>query len=476
MKIKDYQYLKYRFIVFTMMLLLVACDKDKNPEIPDQNNDPTDTQIEIAWVYFKDKPSKNTFLANPSLMLSPRSLLRRTKQNISLDEIDVPIEKIYYNQIKNTIGIKIMAKSKWLNALHIEGTKTNINKLKQLLIVAKVEFADKSLNLNGRIATSSKRSHHPENKFGSISTDLNYGNGFTQINMLGGDVLHQQNFTGNGIIIAVIDGGFPGVDTFNAFKRLRDNNKILGGYNYVTRNNNFYTGVSHGTSVLSTIAAYIDNQFIGTAPDASFYLFITEDGPTESPLEESLWVEAAEKADSLGVDIINTSLGYSTFDNPKYDYTYADMNGNKTFISRGAEIGFSRGMILVNAVGNEGANSWKYITAPADAKSVLSVGAVDASKVIASFSSFGPTSDGRIKPEVLAQGSQSFVINSVGQISPSSGTSFASPIMAGVIACYWQKNSTKKNSEIIRMIKESANLYTNPTLQSQYGYGIPKFN
>lgn len=473
MKIKTFLYPKIRFIVLAMVLLFFACDKNNTLEIPEQNEDPIDTQIEIAWVFFKDKPSKATYLANPSLMLSQRSIQRRTRQNILLDDNDVPIEKTYYNEVKNRAGIKIMAKSKWLNALHIEGTKTNINKLKQLSFVAKIEFADKSLNATDRVAPA-KRLHHPENKFGSISTDYSYGNGSNQIEMLGGEALHQQNFTGTGMIIAVIDGGFPGVDTFIAFKRLRDQNKILGGYNYVTRSSNFYTGISHGTAVLSTIASYVDNQFIGTAPDASFYLFITEDGTKETPLEESLWVEAAEKADSLGVDIINTSLGYFTFDNPKYDYSYADMNGSKTFISRGAEIGFSRGMIIVNAAGNEGAEPWKYIIAPADAKSVLAVGAVDAAKIIATFSSFGPTADGRVKPDVLAQGLNAFVINADGQIAPSSGTSFASPIMTGVIACYWQKNYTKKNTEIIQMIKESAHLFNNPS--PQYGYGIPKFN
>ena len=274
--------------------------------------------------------------------------------------------------------------------------------------------------------------------------------------------------------IAVIDAGFPGVNTLSAFSRIRTNNKILGGYDFVNRNINFYTGDSHGTSVLSTIAGFVADQFVGTAPDASFYLFITEDNTKETPLEESLWVEAAERADSLGVDIINTSLGYYTFDNPKHDYTYADMNGNKTFISRGAEIGFSRGMILVNAAGNEGAVAWKYIIAPADAKSVLAVGAVNASKVIASFSSFGPTADDRVKPDVLAHGQDVFVINAAGNIATSNGTSFASPVMAGVVACFWQKNPTKTNKEIIQIIKESAHLYNNPS--PQYGYGIPKFN
>ena len=466
---------KFGFIIILTMLFLINCDDDQSTETNQEiiENTPIDTEIHMAWVYFKNKPNKQLYINNPLTILTQKSIDRRLRQNIAIDEKDAPIEKSYYNQINNMAGIKIKAKSKWLNALHIEGTKTNINKLKQLSFVANIEFADKSLNISGKLAHK-KRLHNPENKFGEISADFNYGNGLNQIQMLGGDVLHQQKYTGSGIIIAVIDAGFPGVDTFMAFKRLRENKNILGGYNFVTRNNNFYNGISHGTAVLSTIAGYIDNQYIGTAPDASFYLFITEDASKETPLEESLWVEAAEKADSLGVDIINTSLGYNTFDNPKHDYSYADMNGSKTFISRGAEIGFSRGMILVNSAGNEGANSWKYIIAPADAKSVLSVGAVDANRVIASLSSFGPTSDGRVKPDVLAQGFGAFVINATGQISTSNGTSLASPIMAGVIACYWQKNRNKTNKEVIQFIRESSHLY--PFSTPQEGYGIPKFN
>lgn len=456
-----------------MMLLFIGCDKDNTIDNPDDNTNSTDTSIEIAWIFFNDKPSKATFLGNPTTMLSQRSINRRTRQNIPLDAMDVPIEKTYFHQIKNANGITIKAKSKWLNALHIEGTKTNINKLKLLSFVAKVEFADKSLNLSGRVSDR-KRAHHPGNKFGTITTDFIYGNTLTQIQMLGGEKLHQQNFTGSGMYIAVIDAGFPGVNTMSAFSRIRANNQILGGYDFVNRNSNFYAGNSHGTSVLSTIAGFVENQFVGTAPNASFYLFITEDNTQETPLEESLWVEAAERADSLGVDVINTSLGYYTFDNPKHDYTYADMNGSKTFISRGAEIGFSRGMILVNAAGNEGNNSWKYIIAPADAKSVLAVGAVNASKIIANFSSFGPTADGRIKPDVLAHGQAVYVINAAGNMVTSDGTSFASPVMAGVVACFWQKNPTKTNKEIIQIIKESAHLYNNPS--PQYGYGIPKFN
>lgn len=429
-------------------------------------------QVEDAWVYFKDKPSENTFISSPLTMLSQRALDRRTRHSISLDYIDVPIETSYMNQVKAAIGITVKAKSKWLNALHVQGTQTDIENLLGLSYVNSIEYADKSLNVSNKKRVQQKI-FQKRNKL-AIVFDFNYGNGSNQIQMLNGDVLHENGFSGNGMQIAVIDAGFPNVDNFAAFQRIRENNQILGGYDFVNRSENFYTGHYHGMAVLSSIAGYVDNQFVGTAPDAEFYLFITEDNLNEVPLEESLWVEAAEKADSLGVDVINTSLGYSSFfDNVNHNYTYNDMDGKTAFISRGAEIAFSRGMILVNSAGNEGNDPWHYINAPADAPSVLSIGAVNSTGVIASFSSFGPTSDNRVKPDVLAQGTGVYVINSTGNIATSNGTSFSSPVLAGVITCLWQAFPDKTNAEIIQFVKESANLYENPTVQE--GYGIPDF-
>jgi serine protease AprX len=434
----------------------------------------TIAQTEDAWVYLKDKPNSATFLQNPLQMLSQRSLDRRTIQNISLDLKDVPIDVTYYNQLKNNVNITILGKSKWLNAVHIQGVESAIKALLNTYsFIESIEFADRSLNPNAKNIGKKIIAVH-QNKFSETSTDFNYGNAENQIKMLRGDFLHQQNFTGKGMQIAIIDAGFPNVNSLDAFQRIRDNNQILGGYNFADRNTEFYTRNNHGTHVLSTIAGYLENQFTGTAPDAKFYLFISEIAETETVLEETLWVEAAERADSLGVNVINTSLGYTTFDNPNYSHTYADMDGKTTFISRGAEIGSSRGMILVNAAGNEGNDAWKYIGAPADADAVFSIGAVNSAGNIASFSSFGPTSDQRIKPDVLAQGVSSAIINySSGNVSTSNGTSFSSPIMAGVVACFWQSFPNKTNLEIMDLIRKSADRFNNPT--NQYGYGIPDF-
>lgn len=428
-------------------------------------------QSEDAWIYFKDKPSMETYFSSPIKMLTQRALDRKMRHNISIDFKDIPVENSYISEINKIVGITIKAKSKWLNALHIQGTQIDINDLLNLSFIDRIEFADKSLNVLGK--STSKQKSVSKRKNLDFTTDFNYGSGANQIEMLNGDVLHENNFSGEGMQIAIIDAGFPNVDKFSAFKRIRDNNQILGGYDFVNRNSNFYTGSYHGMAVLSTIAGYIDNEFIGTAPDAKFYLFISEDGPNESPLEESLWVEAAERADSLGVDVINTSLGYTTFDNPNYNYNYSDMNGETTFISRGAEIAFSRGMIVVNSAGNEGNSDWHYISAPADAPSVLSIGAVDELAQVAGFSSFGPTFDSRIKPDVCAQGANVYIINSSGNIATSNGTSFSSPVLTGVISCLWQAFPNKTNAEIVQMVRESGHLY--PSYTNHMGYGVPDF-
>jgi len=426
---------------------------------------------EDAWVYFTDKPNANTYLNSPTSILSQRALDRRQKQNISLDTRDAPIEQTYYSTIENVSDITIMAKSKWLNAVHVRGSEANIeNLMNTFSFVASIDFADKSLN--NRPASQQQEGNHL-NKL-VTHQNFNYGNATNQIEMLKGDYLHQQDYTGEGMIIAVLDAGFPNVNTLGAFQRLRDNNRILGGYNFVERTSNFYTRNSHGTHVLSDIGGYIEGQFVGTAPDASFYLFITEDFQRENPLEESLWVEAAERADSLGVDVINTSLGYSTFDNSNYNYTYADMNGQTTFITRGAEIAATRGMLLVNSAGNSGNSAWFYITAPADAASILTVGAVNASGNLVSFSSRGPTSDNRTKPDVMAQGSSSAIVNYISGVPVgASGTSFSSPIMAGVVTCLWQAFPNKTAAEIIAVVKMSGDRADNP--DNNYGYGIPNF-
>lgn len=421
-----------------------------------------------AWVYFTDKPNSQFYFDNPLEMLSQRALDRRQNQNITLDMMDIPLHQPYLNQI-NTI-VPVLAQSKWLNAVHVRGSENQINSLSTLTFVASIDFADNSLNLGGKPSNSLI----PNDEANLVQVSFPYGNSANQIQMLNGHLLHQQNYTGTGKIIAVLDAGFPEVDVAQPFKRLRDNNQILGGYNFVAGNEDIYSSNNHGTLVLSTMGGYKANQLVGTAPDASYYLFITEDISTENPVEESYWVQAAEAADSLGADIINTSLGYFKFTNPAYDYTYQDLNGTTTFISRGANIAFTRGMVVVVSAGNSGATSDPYISAPADAANALSVGAVDADGVYTAFSSIGPTSDGRIKPDVVAQGVAAVVANTFGNVTTASGTSFSGPIIAGMVASLWQAVPNKTNIEIVQFIKQSAHLFQNPNMT--VGYGIPDFN
>ncbi len=428
-------------------------------------------QIEDAWIYFDDKPQANYYLANPLEMLSQRALDRRTAQNIALDFTDVPIHQAYIDQIIDAELVEVKAKSKWMNALHVRGTEANVSLLLNLPFVESISFANKALN--NQAASLTATSFPIQHKQLDTSEVYAYGNSESQIQLHNGHLLHQEGFTGEGKIIAVIDNGFIGVDTALPFQRLHTENLILGGYDFVNRNENFYTGGNHGTRVLSTIGAFQEDELIGTAPNAQYYLFITEDNTSETPLEESLWVEAAELADSLGVDIINTSLGYSVFDNPSYNYTYADMDGVTTFISRGANHAFSKGIICVTAAGNSGATSWQYITAPADAIGSFTVGAVNNTGAYASFSSIGPTADNRIKPDVVAQGVST--VNSLqnGTIGIANGTSFSSPIMAGLVACLWQASPELTAVELTQFIREASHLYNTPT--AELGYGIPDF-
>lgn len=427
---------------------------------------------EDAWVYFNDKPDTDFYLSNPLEMLSQKALDRREKQNIALDDKDVPIAVSYIDGVSASEGITVLAKSKWLNAVHSRGSIESINSLKNLSFVNRIDFADRSLNPAGRIAMPQQAP--AVLKVTGTQAEFNYGNSANQIEMLGGQLLHQQNFTGEGMTIAVLDAGFPNVNTTAPFKRLRDNNQIKGGYNFVNRTDDFYTGGTHGTMVLSTIGGYVSGSLVGTAPDASYYLFITEDVAGENPVEESYWVEAAEMADSLGVDVINTSLGYFIYDNVRYNHTYEEMNGQTAFISRGANIAFSKGIFCVVSAGNSGATANPYISVPADALGVLTVGSVDANRNYSSFSSIGPSIDGRVKPDVMAKGTFATIATVDGEIGANNGTSFSSPIISGLVACLWQALPDKTNAELMDIIRQSADRYAAPT--AQYGYGIPNFN
>ena len=426
-------------------------------------------QSQDAWVFFADKENVEASLADPILIMTQEAIDRKTLQGTPIDERDVPVNENYITQIKNIYGITVRSKSKWMNCIYVIGDQYNIESLLDFSFVTDVEYADKSLNLfpGGPI----------ENKFAleeaSQNINYNYGAAANQIEMLSGDYLHELDYTGEGMIVAVLDAGFPSIDTNPGFQKMRDENRILGTYDFEARIENVNGTSSHGFNTSSDIGGFLQDEFVGTAPQASFYFFVTEYTPSETPVEEAWWVEALERSDSLGVDVVNTSLSYRVFDNPNYDYSYEDLNGQTTFSARGANIAFDKGMILVTSAGNGGNSSFPTVGTPGDSPGTLTVGAVNSNGNYVAFSSIGPTVDGRVKPDVMAQGAIAAVINTGGNVDFSSGTSFSSPIMAGVITCLWQSRPEVPNGHIMQIVRESANLYNNPT--DQMGYGIPNF-
>ena len=305
--------------------------------------------------------------------------------------------------------------------------------------------------------------------------DFAYGSSGLQIEMLRGDYLHDRGYSGSGVLIAVFDGGFHNTQNIPAFDHMRNEGNLQGTYSFVLQDSNVYTRGSHGTHVLSVMAAFSEGSFVGTAPDADYWLFMTEDQIVEVNAEEYNWLAAAEVSDSLGVDIINSSLGYSTFDPGQNDYSPADLDGQIGVVTQAALFAARKGILVVNSAGNAGADpTWKKVTKPADADSILAVGAVDVQQQWATFSSKGPTVDGRIKPDVVAMGDQARYIATNGFPTQGNGTSFSSPIVAGLSACLRQAYPNHSTENIRQTILQSADQYYTPdTLK---GFGVPNFD
>ncbi|WP_225035524.1 S8 family serine peptidase [Winogradskyella sp. SM1960] len=423
---------------------------------------------EDAWISLTDKPNVAASIANPISILTQKAIDRKQNHSVAIDERDVPVNEIYISNLKSQTGITVLAKSKWFNAVHVRGTEDNINALSNLSFVENIDFANQNLNTSSR-GTERLDKTAIENE----TIAFTYGDTQNQVEMINVDQLHLSDFTGEGMTIAVMDAGFPNVNTMAAFQRLRDNNDLLGGYDFVDRTSAIYAfaGSNHGTKVLSTMAGFIQDQYVGTAPDASYYLFRTEDPGSENPVEESYWVEAAERADSLGVDMINTSLGYTVYDNSNYSYTPDDMNGQTTYISKGASIAAEKGILVVVSAGNSGATEWQTVGSPADSPNVLSIGAVNANEGYVSFSSQGSAAQvGYQKPDVVARGGAAYVIDEFNNIVQNNGTSFSGPIMCGGIASLWQAIPNALPTEVMNLVRQSASQFTTP--DDFLGYGI----
>jgi hypothetical protein len=430
------------------------------------------------FVAFTDKNNSPYSIDQPIEFLSQRAIDRRNKQGIDIDIKDLPVNPDYLAGVEQ-IGVTLLNPTKWLNGVTIE--TDDPSKIDLINNLPYVEYTVKSpLRVQDPDFEKPFFKHEsgiPTNLKSLASTgsgaSFDYGDAFNQIHMLRGDELHDMGYTGKGMLIAILDAGYNEVDAIAAFDSLWSNDRIIATWDFVNRGPITYDQHGHGTSVLSTIGANVPGVMVGTAPHASFLLLRSEDGSSEYIIEEYNWVSAAEYADSAGADIINSSLGYSEFDDASQDHTYQDMDGNTTPVTIGADVAASRGMIVVNSAGNEGNVPWTYLIAPSDGDSVVCVGAVDGEGNYASFSSLGPSSDGRVKPNVAAQGSGTWVAYPQGFFGPSGGTSFSSPITAGMMACIWQANRDLSNMDIISAVQQSASLYNNPN--DSLGYGIPDY-
>lgn len=426
---------------------------------------------DLYLIQFTDKPSAEYYLENPEEMLSSRALDRRDRFAIDVDESDVPVEASYLEDLK-ALNINSIAVSKWFNGVFAWLSEEEIEQIEDFSFVTEVISLVTQPNAESTPYGLQENIEKEKLQAPYKSQSLDYGWAQDQIEQINLQALHNEGYTGEGIQIAILDNGFSSVDFADSFSYLRDHNQILDTYNFVSPEENVYSDGEHGTAVLSTIGGYLENQYIGTAIDADFYLFVTENNSHEMPDEEINWIRAAEKADSLGVDVINSSLGYYDFDDPRYNYTYEDMDGQTTYISRGAQWAAEKGIMVVNAAGNEGNNNWHYIGAPADAEAVFSIGAVDQEGAPASFSSYGPTADNRLKPDISAMGANVLVIQPNG-VNFSNGTSFSSPIIAGAMACLIQANPQSSPETLRQRVRASADHYEDPT--DQLGYGIPDF-
>jgi subtilisin family serine protease len=413
-------------------------------------------------VYFKDKGNTSFSVSKPELYLSARAIQRRLKQHILVDSTDYPVSSGYIAAVEE-LGCKAVARSKWMNtASFFCPDSTLVDSIKQL------HFVENAILVRRVDTLAASRSSHSFKRLRVLEkSQTDYGYAYDQIRMLNGGYLHQQGYKGKGMEIAIIDAGFQNLNEI----LLLDNTNIKGMKDFVYQGTDMLKSSDHGLKVLSVMAANRPGTFVGTAPEAEYWLLRSEDGRYECPVEEDYWAAAAEYADSIGADVINTSLGYTTFDAPTYSYNTELLDGKTAFITQVADIAASKGIFVEVSAGNEGDKTWRKIAFPADAEHVLTVGSVARDSLISSFSSRGPTADGRVKPDVMTLGTAVDVIASNGEIEQSNGTSFAGPIMSGLAACLWQACPGLTNMQLLDVIRRSSNRYENPG--DSYGYGIP---
>ncbi len=422
-------------------------------------------QVNRYVVHFTDKEGTIFSVDNPETFLSQKAIARRTRYNISITEEDFPVNSHYMEGVRD-VGAEVYFQSRWFNALLIQADISILESIRSLSYVDSVEYVAPGEKLSARQTYARKDMGTTEVLEAMVTNEV-------QNEMMGISEMHDEGLTGSNILVAVFDAGFQSVDENIYFKHIFDNDRMIATMDYLTNSEDVYKYDDHGTNVLSCIAGYKEGDYISAAYNADIILCVTEDVIPEYRIEEYNWLFAAEMADSSGVDIINTSLGYNTFDDPSMNYTYEDMDGNTTIISRATNIAVEKGILCVVSMGNEGDNTWRYLVAPADVESILAVGAVTDEFQPVGFSSIGPSSDGRLKPEVSALGYQTVVVETNNNVGYGYGTSFATPLITGLAAALWEAYPDLNNEELIELIVKGSNQYHTP--DNIVGHGVPNF-
>ncbi len=422
----------------------------------------------IYWVQFTDKDATPYSLDHPEAYLSPRALERRTRQGIAIDSLDLPVDPAYIGQLLTAGDIELLSVSKWMNAVTIRSTDTLA--LDSLGLLPFVHVVRTTMDGRSRPTHHAAKFPSPKNSYAQ-----DYGTSLRQVQMMNGHLLHQVGGAeGQGMLIGVLDSGFEQADILPGLADLRARGGIVHTRDVVNPGGNVYGEHYHGRSVLSVMAGHVEDKLRGTAPMADYVLVRTEDANSEYLVEEDNWVSGAELCDSIGCDVLNTSLGYTTFDDSTQNHSYADLNGLTSRMTLAADIASRKGLVVVNSAGNSGVLPWHYISVPADAFDILAVGAVDADRHLANFSSRGPTADGRTKPDVSAMGYQTIGLDGGGwNAGPINGTSFAGPLVAGLSACLWQLHQDRTAQEVMDAIRRSASQYQES--DADLGFGIPDF-
>jgi serine protease AprX len=415
-------------------------------------------------VYFTDKNNTPYTISDPTAYLSSKSISRRQKQHIPIAANDLPVTPAYVDSL-TLHGAQVYYSLKWMNAAVVSADSA------QMVGINALPFVQKYYTLARKMTTQSYCTNKAVVQSQS-NQDSIYGTSYDQIHMLEIDEMHSEGFHGEGMLIALLDAGFDNANGVSYLNQLFSDNRVLATYDFVNKEVNVYNDDTHGLEVLSTLAAYWPNTLIGAAYNASFVLLHTENTSSETEIEEANWAKAAEYADSIGVDIISSSLGYTKFDSST-EHTPPEMNGHTTIAAKAANTAFSKGILVLCSAGNDGNDSWHIISTPADGDSVLAIGAVDQYSQYAYFSSVGPSADGRVKPDLAAMGENVTIGTTSGGFTVNSGTSFSCPLTAGLAAGLWQAFPNLTNMQLADALRKSASQYLHPDIY--LGYGIPGY-